>query len=698
MRICIDLETSYRERNGRNYPLPFNPENRIVTFQYEAHEEVGSPVFTSGCIVLNHKDLKDDKDNAEHYNKIASIQGCLNNADLLIGHNLKFDILWLKECGFEINCPLYDTMIGEYILSQGLKLDLSLAGSALRRGAEPKGDYVAELIKSKTPIEDSDLNKLCDYALNDVKTTWELYEAQIKAQIAYNIPVYKLMNEFLEVLIDMEAIGTHIDLKALEDIETAYRNEHRELKAKLEDSIRKVMGDTPVNIDSPEQLSQVIYSRKVNGKEEWRSIFNIGTELRNSVYKKKRLFNFGDNAFRLAIRDNTTKVYKTKAVVCTTCQSKGSFRKIKKDGTEFKKDTICKECFGKGYLYQPTDKVAGFKVTPINSSFVADGGFATGKKVIESLLSIPGIRDEAKEFLRDYARYSAISSYITSFIEGIKNNVWGSILHVNYNQCIASTGRLTSSNPNFQNLPRDKTFPIRQVITSRFAGGSILDCDLAQIEFRVAGILSGCGRVKSDILEGVDVHNFTKDVLTTAGQPTDRQDAKPHTFKPLFGGLSGTEAEVTYYKAFLTKYAGVADWHERLSEEAIAHKQIKSPSGRIYAFPHAKRMRSGKSSQYTQIVNYCVQGFAGDIAQAVMVEIYNRMKNQKVKSKLILTVHDSVTADIYPGEETLMIQLFKESFDNLPKILYNRFGISVDIPIGYELSIGPNWANKTKVK
>jgi len=214
----------------------------------------------------------------------------------------------------------------------------------------------------------------------------------------------------------------------------------------------------------------------------------------------------------------------------------------------------------------------------------------------------------------------------------------------------------------------------------------------------VAAILSGCDIAKRAIIDGLDVHSFTAKVLTDAGQPTDRQTAKSHTFKPLYGGASGTDAEQKYYSEFLRNYSGISKWHTRLSEQAIAKKEIASPSGRIYAFPTAERQKNGKSSQFTQIVNYCVQGFAtGDITPCIMIEMAKEIKRQELKSLLILTVHDSVTADVYPGEEEAMIRLFKKVFDNIPEILYNRFSIELDIPIGYELSIGSNWSNKVKV-
>lgn len=682
MKIVIDVETTYQVVNGRTYPMPWHPDNKLVMFQW--HKEDG----TEGVIVLNHNEYA-----PTGYEK-QGIQDILNQATLLIGHNIKFDMLWLKSCGFEINCPLYDTMIGEYIAAQGMKLDLSLAGSANRHGLTPKGDLLREYIKARVNVDAIPLDKLIEYGLGDVKTTFELYLAQTGKDSA----ITKLMNEFLPVIIDMELAGCHIDKPVLEQLRVDYTNEHRDLTQGLDNAIRDVMGATPVNINSNEQLSKVIYSREPKDKKQWARIFNIGSELRNSVYKVKYKPKLSEGAFKKIIREHTNKIYKTEAVKCDDCIGHGKIRKTRKDGTDYKKDTICKSCRGRGAIYRNTDKVGGFKVTPLDARYVGDGGFSCGKKIIAELLKSTKVKQNAKDFLTAYARHSAISSYLTSFIDGIANNLFtGSLLHTNFNQCITSTGRLSSSNPNFQNLPRDKTFPIRQVIKSRWENGSILDCDLAQVEFRVAAILSGCQTAKEAILSGEDVHSFTAKVLTDAGQPTDRQGAKSHTFKPLYGGLSGSDAERAYYESFLAKYVGVAKWHHELSEQAIRDKRVTSPSGRVYSFPNAARQKNGKSTQYTQIVNYCVQGFAGDIAQCVMIELHNLMKEAKLNSLLILTVHDSVTADVYPGEENVMIQVFKKAFDKIPEIMYNRFGVRTDVPIGYELSIGNNWANKKKV-
>ena len=144
-----------------------------------------------------------------------------------------------------------------------------------------------------------------------------------------------------------------------------------------------------------------------------------------------------------------------------------------------------------------------------------------------------------------------------------------------------------------------------------------MESDYGQLEFRVAGLLSGCPVVLSDIQSGVDVHAFTRDTINefdkTLLQIT-RQDAKADTFKPLYGGQSGTPRQVSYYKAFMEKYSGIGAWQEELKREALRTKRVRLPSGREYAFPWARRLKGGYVAQSTNIVNYPVQGFAtGDL-------------------------------------------------------------------------------------
>jgi len=178
-----------------------------------------------------------------------------------------------------------------------------------------------------------------------------------------------------------------------------------------------------------------------------------------------------------------------------------------------------------------------------------------------------------------------------------------------------------------------------------------------------------------------------------------RQDAKAHTFKPLYGGTTGTEEEKRYYKKFAEKYKDITNWHTKLQTEAIEFKRIKLPTGREYMFPYAERMPWGGSSYSTQIKNYPVQGLAtADIVPLACIKIYELMKDQKVKSLLINTVHDSIVADVYPGEESVMSKIFKQGTASVISALKEYYGINFNIPLDTEVKLGYNWLEMKEEK
>ena len=114
-----------------------------------------------------------------------------------------------------------------------------------------------------------------------------------------------------------------------------------------------------------------------------------------------------------------------------------------------------------------------------------------------------------------------------------------------------------------QNMPRGGTFPVKRVFKSRWDGGQIMEADFAQLEFRVAAFLSQDRLQLMKCTTGFDVHSYTAKVISDAGQPISRQDAKAHTFAPLYGasGFGRTQAEAAYYKQFTKK----VQWHRQVA-------------------------------------------------------------------------------------------------------------------------------------
>jgi DNA polymerase-1 len=249
-------------------------------------------------------------------------------------------------------------------------------------------------------------------------------------------------------------------------------------------------------------------------------------------------------------------------------------------------------------------------------------------------------------------------------------------------------------------MPRAKTFPVRRVVKSRWEGGEILEVDFAQLEFRVAVQLANDPQGVKDVEDKVDAHTRTAKILYTTEQPNkdQRQDAKPHTFKPLYGGSSGTDAEQAYYKWFKQHYRDIGKWQDTNIATVLKTGKLALPSGREYAFPGTRRTRSGYVTNTTQICNYPVQGFAtADIVPIAIIGVYNELYSRNLNSKLILTVHDSIEFDVYPSERDSVVGLINDVFGRLGDVLNARYGISLSVPMGWEIKSGSDWLNGKEI-
>jgi DNA polymerase I-like protein with 3'-5' exonuclease and polymerase domains len=664
MITVLDAETSFQIVDGKVDPLPFNPNNCLVSIGVNDEYYFFNHNHENFDIQSNHK----------------AVQDILDKTTLLVGHNIKFDLVWLLESGFKYNGRLYDTMIGEYILLRGIRKPLSLKDICKRRSISQKSDAVDDYMKRKISFEDIPVNIIEEYGRQDVVSTRALFDAQMadfkKEGNKSLLKSAKMMNEFLPVLADMEINGIHIDLDALNNVELEFKEEFGRLAQQIKKIIEDKMGDTPINPASTEQLSWLIYSRKVTDKKKWADMFNIGID--KFTKKKKRRPTLSKSRFRDMVVANTEVIKKTSATKCLHCNGTGQIRKFKVNGERYKNLSKCHECGGQGVIYLELNRTAGFNQFPIGVSEVAEGGFKTDRDTLRKLSM--RAKGDMKEFVDLIIRYNAIDTYLNTFVNGIRDHVnTDSILHPKFMQCVTATARLSSRDPNFQNQPRGNTFPIRKVITSRFKGGQIMEIDFSQLEFRTAVFLAQDKQGMKDIEDGIDVHQFTADTIGVS-----RQDAKAHTFK--------------YYKAFLEKYKDIAKWHENLQSDAIQYKKVKLPSGREYAFPYAQRQAWGGSSYSTQIKNYPVQGFAtADIVPIACINAYKMMKYSNVKSLLINTVHDSIVVDAHPDEIVAMTKILNRATRNVIDSLYDFYKVEFNVPLDTELKVGYNWLDMQEI-
>jgi len=635
-----------------------------------------------------------DKEATENGHKI--VQDLLDKAGAVICHNSAYDLMWLWESGFKYDGAVFDTMLAEYVLQRGIKQPLSLEACAERYELDTKKqDTLKEYFKKGLTTREIPHAELVSYLSADLHATQQLAHRltlRLNSDDASLMDTVVLTNQLAVGLAKIYCRGFKVDSSALEEVRSEYQSEQGSLVKSLEAQVREVMGDTPVNLNSPEQLSWVIYGRKVKDKTDW--VTAIDPYMTGSNFKD-------------AMQKHTERLYRTESKQCTTCTGYGRIRKTKKDGTPFAKETRCVDCNGKGYLYIPTQKRAGFCFVPPSPKWASANGFTTNKmnlQILENTAKNKRMK-EAERFLHNVRRLSAVETYLSSFIDGISTHVKADDrLHVRLLQHRTSTGRLSGADPNMQNMPRGGTFPVKKVFISRWNSpefgmkGYILEADFAQLEFRAAAFLSQDKVAMEEVSTGFDVHAYTAKIISDAGQPTSRQEAKAHTFAPLYGasGFGRTKAEARYYEHFIQKYKGISNWHKTLARDALDKQKIATPSGREFSFPDVQRNRSGRISHFTQIKNYPVQSFAtADIVPLALLHIDNLL--EPMRSCIVNTVHDSIVIDVHPNEKDGVIDVINRTNRELSSLISKRWGITFNVPLLLEAKIGHNWLDTKDV-
>ena len=678
--LTLDVENTVTKRNGKLHLDPFEPENTLV--MVGMLDDLGNEAI----VTFDHAEHPPTDRGAQ------IVQDLLDRAPLLIMHNAAHDLIWLWESGFTYNGPIFDTMLGEYVLQRGQTTNpVSLEACAERYELDTKKqDTMKEWLKAGKQVRDMPYQELSDYLSADLAATQQLYERlRMRYEECSTLEgTINLTNQLAVRLARIYQRGFSVDMSVLEEVRQEFTQERDTLTALLEAQVRKLMGDTPINLNSPEQLSWVIYSRKPKDKKFWADLFD--------EY-------MGDQDYKHQVRSGSDILYKQKAKQCNTCKGNGQIRKLKKDGTPYARTNRCSDCNAVGFLFLDTTDKAGLKFTAPNSKWVSAHGFSTSK---DNLVYLEGVarskgNTEAEQFLSNVRRLSAVETYLSSFVEGISTHVkQDGKLHVRLLQHRTGTGRLSGADPNMQNMPRGGTFPVKRVFKSRWDGGHIMEADFAQLEFRVAAFLSQDRTAIDEVTTGFDVHSYTAKVISDAGQHMSRQEAKAHTFAPLYGasGFGRTQAEAEYYQQFTKKYNGIAQWHTALASEALNTGKITTPSGREFAFPDVQRRRNGSVTYFTQIKNYPVQSFAtADIVPISLIYIDKMLEINKLNSCIVNTVHDSIVIDVHPNEKEKVLRIISRTNEVLTSLVNKRWNLDFNVPLLLEAKIGPNWLDTKDV-
>ena len=374
MKLTLDVENTVTHRDGKLHLDPFETNNKLVMV---------------GCLT----------DNGQEYlyrDNFNGVQELLDQATILIGHNIVHDLMWLWECDLKYDGPVFDTMLGEYILQRGLKEPLSLEACANRYDlATKKQDTMKDYFKNKVPIDEIPKQELSDYLSADLKATQELsdeiYKKLNTSEYSSLMDTVLLTNRVALTLARIYQTGFTVDKNKLDEVREEFEQEKVKIEERLNRQVHSLMGDTPINLNSPEQMSWIIYSRKPKDKSTWMNPF--------VPYMSKE-------DFKSTVEETSEIVYKTRADKCNECNGTGTIRKVKKDGNLYAKLPKCTTCSSLGYVFTPTTQVAGLKFNAPTVKWISANGFSVNKKMLQILQHVTKRTDSvsAYSFLHDLQR------------------------------------------------------------------------------------------------------------------------------------------------------------------------------------------------------------------------------------------------------------------------------------------------------
>jgi DNA polymerase I-like protein with 3'-5' exonuclease and polymerase domains len=295
-----------------------------------------------------------------------------------------------------------------------------------------------------------------------------------------------------------------------------------------------------------------------------------------------------------------------------------------------------------------------------------------------------------------------LSKTLTKLKECVDNE---GILTADFIQFSAGTHRLASKGRNYKLQLQNFQRLLRPLVRARRDGWSMGDGDSAGIEFRTAVDLAKDPVGRQDIADGVDVHANTASIVFEGQWDPEansksgrnkllRQDAKECTFKPLYGGQSGTPAQRAYFKSFRERYAATNDMQVGWTEQVLRDKCLTTATGLKFYWPGCKLGGDGKYIKFTtQIFDYPVQSLAtGEMCPTATVYLWHLMRAAKMLSFLVNLVHDSAVGEIHPDERDQWAAYMMYCFNELIVwYLKEVYAYEWTTPLESEVNIFQHW-------
>ncbi len=501
----------------------------------------------------------------------------------VIGQNLKYDLSVLKKYNVEFK-PYFDTMIAAYLLNPNER-KFSLDSLAMKY-LNYKTITYEDIAGKNGDFSRVNVEKAGKYSAEDSDVTYRLYKILSKGLYDYDLfEVFKKIEmPLVEVLSTMELNGVYVDTPSLKEISDRYSQK----LFNLEEKIYALAGGMPFNINSPKQVSEILFQR-------------LG------LRPRKR-----------------TKSH----------------------------------------------------------------AFSTNAKVLEDMINDHPIIP----LLLEYRKYFKLkSTYLDALPKMV--NPRTSRVHTSFNQTGTSTGRLSSSEPNLQNIParNEEGREIRKAIKAQKPGWIILSADYSQIELRVLAHVSEDPALIEAFKNGIDIHTATAakvfGVKEEEVTKEMRQVGKMVNFAVTYGvspyglakriGMSNTDAQMLIENYF-KNYSKVKEYLDKTMNFAKENGYVKTIFGRRRDIPSVRSKNHNIAEEGKRMaINAPIQGSAADIIKIAMINIHEKLK--EFQAMMILQVHDELVFELPQKELESVRSIVKEEMENVVKL---KVPLTVDIEFG----------------
>ncbi len=318
-------------------------------------------------------------------------------------------------------------------------------------------------------------------------------------------------------------------------------------------------------------------------------------------------------------------------------------------------------------------------------------GYSTNAEVLDALKG-------KHEVIEKIIYYRGITKLHSTYIEGFKHLIdENGRIHTSFNQTVTATGRLSSTEPNLQNIPikNEQGKELRKFFEAD-DGCLILSADYSQIELRVLAHISNDEKMIKAYNENVDIHrNTASEVLNVPLEDIserDRNNAKAVNFGIIYGisdfalsenlGITKKQAK-EYIDSYFNKYPNIKQYLDNCIKQAKNDGFVKTLFNRIRYIPEIKNTNKIiKAFGERLAMNSPIQGTAADIIKIAMVKVYNKLMENNLKSYILLQVHDELILNVFKDELEKVSSLVKFEMEN---------AVSLSVPLNVHISSGENW-------